>query len=260
MNKNANQSRFCAKEDIKQGCHSQGFLLGIFRILSSYVKRGKSLFINSAYVEDPRYRLSGMTVNKIGFTLRPSSPRSVSVRGIGAASALYPALQTCGMTKRRARGFTLIELLVVVLIIGILAAVAVPQYRLAVEKSRANTALLTLRQAAEAMEMYYLSNGKYPDTLAKLDIELPTVKQFRWIKYSNTYIALIHESEPQLRLAYGLRGGSDPFAGRYSCDIYVNEENKNLLGAQLCRTLCQVENLEQIWGSSQPGCVIRKEN
>lgn len=56
-------------------------------------------------------------------------------------------------------GFTLIELLVVVLIIGILAAVAYPQYRAAVEKSRVTEALTTMDAMAKGAKMRFMSDG-----------------------------------------------------------------------------------------------------
>ena len=64
------------------------------------------------------------------------------------------------MTKIN-HGFTLIELLVVVLIIGILAAVALPQYQVAVEKSRTAEALTMLKNAHNAYELAILENGGY---------------------------------------------------------------------------------------------------
>ena len=77
--------------------------------------------------------------------------------------------------------FTLIELLVVVLIIGILAAVAVPQYTKAVEKSRTREAVLTLRNMQQAWKLCVLQYGADSMECAmgenglfsRMDIEIP---------------------------------------------------------------------------------------
>lgn len=75
---------------------------------------------------------------------------------------------------RNKQGFTLIELLVVVLIIGVLAAMALPQYRVAVGMSRASTMYAFMRGVDQAQQAFYMANNRYATTFDSLSVGIPS--------------------------------------------------------------------------------------
>ena len=69
-------------------------------------------------------------------------------------------------------GFTLIELLVVVLIIGVLAGIALPQYQKAVERTKAMQGITLAKSLGEAGNRHRLASGEYPSSFDVLDMEV----------------------------------------------------------------------------------------
>ena len=101
------------------------------------------------------------------------------------------------------KGFTLIELLIVVLIIGILSAVALPQYRKAVEKSKITEGLYLLKRMMQEKDIYYMANGQYPASFDVLGFETADLSLKHWNvdnRMSSKRFQLSHKTEHYFQL------------------------------------------------------------
>ena len=101
-------------------------------------------------------------------------------------------------------GFALIELLVVGLIIGVLAAVALPQYQLAVEKSRVMQALVAAQSIYEAEQRYFLEHGTYTKQLEDLDVPFACTGTGRQYKCGGSLGHLIFTALPSVYIYPGV--------------------------------------------------------
>ncbi len=154
------------------------------------------------------------------------------------------------MKKRNTRrGFTLIELLVVVLIISILAAVAVPQYRKAVTKSQINSMLPLLNTAWIAYENFYLETGSFPETIDQLNIDVPWTGHYNAVSSRND-TSLISNDDWMLYLytIWGFSRGacilhtSGPYAGAGFCKLRMMAPNPFAAKAKTGDLLCIEQN------------------
>ena len=116
-------------------------------------------------------------------------------------------------SKSKVSGFTLIELLVVVLIIGILSAVALPQYQKTVLKSRTTEAWANLSALHTAAKLYCLEN---PDSsgdlsLSDLSIEVQNSKYFNYEVYvycpNGISVSAEHLGKEKFTLGFALQEG-----------------------------------------------------
>ncbi|HDM8153219.1 pilin [Vibrio harveyi] len=80
--------------------------------------------------------------------------------------------------QKKQQGFTLIELMIVVAVIGVLAAIAIPQYQNYVAKSELGAGLATITSVRTNVEDYIVTNGSFPDgtTSGQLTTDLGVIQ------------------------------------------------------------------------------------
>ena len=225
MKINHNLSQLEGKKII---CHPGGLSAGDSRSCSCLIKQGKTSLFNERKKREIPDQVRDD--NSIVF------PESFC-RG-----SVVTEQQTSDNDFRRkiARGFTLIELLVVVLIIGILASVALPQYQKAVAKSRLVAKFNMMRHLAMEEEAYFLENNTYARSYAELGVKNPSDDEWDFtLDMTLPNILLKNKKDSQAYLRFFLQNYStesslkNSYKGKWLCLAEKNNE----LQTSICQSI-----------------------
>ena len=94
---------------------------------------------------------------------------------------------------KKMRGITLLELMIVVMIVGVLAAIAYPNYRDAAARAKRNEAKAALLQIATNQERFYLNNNTYTNDMTQLGFDASD----DWVTESGTYTVDVSGADSQ---------------------------------------------------------------
>ncbi len=147
------------------------------------------------------------------------------------------------------KGFTLIELLVVVLIIGILSAVALPQYKKAVARAHLSEIITVSKSLEKAEKVYFMANGTYTTNFDELDISLPSgatkssANENRYVYPNGTYYEILgplggwrlNSGGPKVKIIYQILFQAD-------YDTCMLNDDDGGIGDYLCKSLGGVAN------------------
>ena len=244
ININQNHAESCGRQPLRiSHCLNK-----IQSILRSRCSESQPLSINAETLNN---NLSGWTLLYQGganFMTATSNDRK-------AGGPELQHLRTTTLCNTKA--FTLIELLVVVLIIGILAAIALPQYQKAVDKTHFNSMLSVLRSLAEAKKVYFLANGEHARSFSVLDVQLPS--SCKTIAPSDWYGEL---TQCDKYLIYLDPKNTHQVAGRMdfsSCHIWVYFSTNNLKNTCYVYDSNKCEHLCQSLSSDRPATTYDEE-